>query len=70
MTYDYSMLKERITDRFGSAAAFANEIGISERDVSRKLNNECSWKQSEIEKAADALDIWEPYIQRYFFSVV
>ena len=37
MSYDYSRLLGRITEKFGSQRAFAKAVGMSENSISRKL---------------------------------
>ena len=68
MSNDYSKLLGRITEKFGTQAEFANSMGISERSISLKLNNKVSWKDSEISKAVDILELNPKDIQSYFFT--
>lgn len=69
MSYDYSKLLGRIVEKCGTQAVFAQKMGISERSISLKLNNKQGWKQSEIQKAIDILDLSEIEIQAYFFTL-
>ena len=62
MSNDYSKLLGKITEKFASA------LGISERSVSLKLNNKISWKDSEIAKAIEVLEIDPENIPAYFFK--
>lgn len=69
MSYDYSKLNGRIVEKCGTQNAFAKSIGLSERTVSLKLNNKIAWKQTEIQKCMDILDIDTDEIQHYFFAI-
>lgn len=69
MQYDYSKLIGRIVEICGTQGEFAKKMGLSERSVSLKLNNKTSWKQKEMQKAADILKFPENDIQPYFFTL-
>lgn len=43
-------------------------MGLSERSVSLKLNNKVPWKDTEIAKAVDLLEINPEEIPKYFFN--
>ncbi len=66
--YDYSKLRGRIKEKFGTQSVFAKEIGLSNVSVSNKLNNNVDWGQEEIEKIMHALDIAYTDIHSYFFT--
>lgn len=70
MAYNYSKLLGRIVEICGTQAMFAEKIGLSERSVSLKLNNKIPWKQTEISRACEILDIPVTEIQSYFFTLV
>lgn len=69
MQYNYAKLKGRIIEICGTQQEFAKRMNLSERTVSAKLNNQVSWKQSEILKAVEILMIPEDQIQIYFFAL-
>ena len=69
MQYNYAKLKGRIIEICGTQQEFAKRINLSERTVSATLNNQVSWKQSEILKAVEILMIPEDQIQIYFFAL-
>ena len=69
MAYEYSKLNGRIVEICGTRAEFAKRMGLSERTVSLKLNNKVSWKQPEIIKAIQVLELDEADIQEYFFTL-
>lgn len=68
MTYDYSKLEGKITEKFGSQDAFASALGISSKSLSDKLNNKTIWKQPQISKARELLSISEADTFDYFFK--
>ena len=68
MAFDYSKLRGRIIEKYGSQIEFANKMGTSERTLSLKLNNKMAWKQNEICKAIQLLELDVKDIQGYFFT--
>ena len=69
MPYNYSRLLGRIVEKVVTQYKFAQAIGLSERTVSLKLNGKVGWKQTEIAKACDILDIDKSEICDYFFTL-
>lgn len=69
MTFDYSSLNGRIVEKFGSQYNFAKAMGLSERSISLKLNGKVGWKQLEIAKAVEILEIDSGDIPQYFFNL-
>ena len=69
MTYDYSKLLGRITEKMGTQAKFANAMNISERTCSLKLNGKIPFKQTEIVQACQVLEIANSDISSYFFNL-
>lgn len=68
MTWNYSKLNGKICEVFGTQRKFAEAMGISEHSISKKLNGEVGWKQTEIKKACDVLDLNLNDIPIYFFA--
>ena len=68
MVYDYSKLKGRIIEKFGTRESFAKAFGITTNSMYDKLNNKTIWKQPEISKAMDLLSISGEDIGLYFFK--
>lgn len=68
MEFDYSKLLGRITEKLGTQANFAQKMNLSERSISLKLNGKIAFKQGEILRACEALDIHNDEIGRYFFT--
>lgn len=69
MSYDYSKLKGKIIEKYGSNSKFAIDMDWSERTLSLKLNNKVAWKQPEITKAIELLALDINDITSYFFDI-
>lgn len=69
MAYDYAKLNGRIVEKCGTKSTFAEQMGLSERSISLKLNNKVAFKQTEIQKAIKILDISLEEIKDYFFTM-
>ena len=67
--YDYSRLLGKIKEKSKSNAVFSSKLGISERTLSQKLNNKVDFKQHEIIKSCQILDIPDEQIGLYFFDL-
>lgn len=68
MKYDYSKLRGKIREVFGTQDKFAKILEISEATLSKKLNNGSEFTQKEIRIACDCLGIKPCEIPLYFFS--
>jgi transcriptional regulator with XRE-family HTH domain len=68
MEFDYSKLKGKIKEVYGTQTEFANAIGLSFVSISKKLNNLRQFKQSDIVKINKVLNIAEEDIPIYFFT--
>ena len=68
MEFEYSKLRGRITEIFGTQFEFAKEMKMSERTLSLKLQGRRPWKQTDIRKAIDLLKLSESEIPTYFFT--
>ena len=55
--FDYSKLRGRIVEKFGTMSAFADYIGISEVALSRKLNNKVAISRDDMISWSKALDV-------------
>lgn len=69
MSFNYAKLLGRIKEKSGSQSLFAKSMGISEKSISMKLNNKLAWKQKEILKACEVLEIPNQEINLYFFTL-
>lgn len=68
MAFDYSKLSGRIVEKFGTRLKFASKIGMKESTLIRKLNNQSSFKDSEIWEICEKLKLKKNKIPEYFFS--
>lgn len=69
MAFNYQKLRGRITEKMGSQTEFARRMELSERTISLKLNGKVPFKQNEIVKASNLLEIDNSDIAAYFFTV-
>lgn len=69
MAFDYSKLRGKIVEKFGTQTEFSKAMNLSERTMSLKLNGERTWKQDEICKAVGLLELSNEDIQDYFFTL-
>jgi len=70
MAFDYSKLRGRIIEKYGSCQAFGVAMGRSKVWVSTRLNNVVAWSTDEITEACEPekLDIAPEEIPVYFFT--
>lgn len=69
MRFEYSKLLWRIKEKYGSQSKFARAIELSERSLSQKINGKTGWKQQEIVRACEVLEIDKTEIPEYFFRL-
>ena len=67
VTFDYSKLRGKIKEVFRTQAAFADVMKMSTVSLSEKLNNKTQFRQKEIDRACDLLQISKDEIPTYFF---
>lgn len=68
MAFNYQKLKGRIIEKYDSQRAFASAMGWSERTMTLKINSGVPWKQADICKAVELLELEESDIPVYFFT--
>lgn len=68
MVFDYSKLRGKIVEVFGTQISFAAAMGWSERTLSLKMNSIRAWKQPDICKAIKLLSLSKNDIPAYFFK--
>lgn len=66
--FDYSKLRGKIREVFGTQEEFAKAMNISAGTVSDKLNNKRDWTQKEIDTIVNLLNIPKDRIPIYFFT--
>ena len=69
MKFNYSKLKGRIIEIYGSQRNFAHAMGTSERTISLKLNGRIPFSQTEITKAISLLNLNLSQASEYFFVI-
>lgn len=67
--FDFAKLRGRIIEKYESVEKFAASMGITSTTLGRKLSNKTTFKQDEIVKACELLDIRFGEIPEYFFTV-
>lgn len=67
--FDYSKLRGKITEIYGSQAKFAVAMGMSEKALSDKLTGKKPWKQPEMALAVQLLRGSEAGIPELFFTL-
>lgn len=67
--YDYSDLRIRITEKFGTMTKFAEAMGCTKGAISQKLTNRVEWSQGDILKASELLDIPADQIAEFFIKL-
>jgi hypothetical protein len=68
MPFNYNKLSGKIVEVFGTRYNFAKAMGWSERTLSLKMSGKRSWKQSDICKAINLLNLTEGDIPTFFFT--
>lgn len=68
MAFNYNKLSGKIVEIFGTRYNFAKAMGWSERTLSLKMSGKRSWKQSDICKAINLLNLTEEDIPTFFFT--
>lgn len=68
MVFDYSKLRGRIVEKYGTIGAFADDFGISRSLMSRKLNNEIGFSRPEIKRCGMLLGFDSTEYGTYFFD--
>lgn len=66
--YDYGKLLGRLREKGITQNELANRLGVSETTVNLSLGNKRAFKQDEIFKMCEILDIKLKDIEAYFFS--
>nr|WP_308743108.1 DUF739 family protein [uncultured Anaerocolumna sp.] len=67
--FDYSKLRGRIVEKYGTQREFAKLNKMSDRSMSLKLNNGIGFSQEDIVRWCEMLDIDSSDIPIYFFKI-
>lgn len=68
MAYDYSKLRGKIVEKYGSQYNFAKAMNIGNSTLTQKMTNKAEWSQREMTKALSLLEVDSKEVERYFFS--
>lgn len=68
MSYEYRKLRGRIIEVFGTMAAFAKALELSENSLSKKMNGKTQFNQKDMVKWCDLLKIPIFSAGEYFFA--
>lgn len=68
MERDYSKLRGKIVEVFGTMSKFATAMSYSDRTISLKMNGKIDFTQSDIAKAVGLLGLRDEEIPVYFFT--
>lgn len=63
----FGRLREDIRAKYKNTESFAKAMNMDRSTLSGKLNSKTGWKQAEIEKACQLLDIPMEKVREYFF---
>lgn len=66
MEFDYSKLRGRIVEKYGTNAAFSKELGMSDIQVSKKLNGKAGFSQEDMVTWGSLLDVDIENLGPYF----
>lgn len=69
MAFDYSKLRGKIKEVYGTQDNFAAKLGIGRVSLSQRLNNLLNFSQEEINKSCEILGIKKEEIPAYFFTI-
>ena len=68
MNFKYQKLRGRIIEKFGSIGAFADAVGISRTQMSKKLQGKAGISQKEIIQWSEILDIEQAEYSDFYFA--
>lgn len=68
MVWDYSKLKGKIKEVYGTQDNFAKAIGISRVSLSLRLNNNLEFSQNEMARALLALNADQSQLIDFFYT--
>lgn len=68
MVFNYSKLRGKIREVYGTESAFAVALGIGRVSLSQRLNNAAEFSRQEILQSCQLLEIPSSEIPDYFFA--
>ena len=68
LAFDYSKLRGKIVEKYGTIHNFAKIYGISKTSMSRKMQNKSRFSSDDIIRMSKLLEIDKEDIGSYFFT--
>ena len=68
VAFDYSKLRGKIIEKYGSQNVFAAKYGVSVNSLSRKMNNKTRFTSDDIVRISELLEIPKERVGEYFFT--
>lgn len=68
MSFNYNKLRGRIIEKFGKYSLFAQAMGWTRPTLTNHLAGLVEWRQTDICRALEILELSESDIQTYFFD--
>lgn len=68
MAFEYSKLRGRIIEKYGSLSKFSKKLGVSNNIFSKKMNNKVRFTPEDIVAMTSLLEISTDEIGVYFFT--
>ena len=68
MQFEYKELRLKVLERYGTLSAFAEALGCSVANVSKKFQTGSTFSGRTMDKWANALGIERSEYMRYFFA--
>ena len=68
LDFQYSKLKGRIVEKYGTMEAFGKQLNISKTQLSKKMNGKAGFSQADIVKWSGLLDIELSDVGSFFYA--
>ena len=65
--YNYNFLRGKIVEKCRTQANYANLLGISIQELTKKLSNKASFTQTQIELSLHILELNDEELKKCFF---
>lgn len=69
MAYDYSKLRGRIVEKYGSQTKFAKKVNVTRQTINGKLSGRIEFTKNDIMSWSELLEIGSDEIGTYFFTL-
>lgn len=68
LEFEYRKLRGRIVEKYGTINAFSEQLGISNIQVSKKINGKAGFSQKDVVKWCGLLDIALKDVGQFFYA--